>query len=618
MCLLKQSSHVDVDMNLIQTFPPQADESGRGYYRRLSAANALSSWKDLARHSSGRASFDALLVHPDHVSKSLKLELDWCLQATAQDDFARSWRGVRRVNRDAVCIPCLREAVYLRAHWEHAYMVACPTHDVLLLDTCPLCEQPLRLGREHIASCDCGFDMRAATPKSSTSAQRWVSTLVAHGRADGVCCGPGIEEAGPSVASRLISTLSRQPDPLVISRRQNASSPSSIDELVAFLRPLETLLADWPANFKKHVSLRLRDGPADGRTLNSRLGSWYQQLRKLSDHRASHPFLDVIAQVSEVEFDGVIGLDAATKIINRTATHVLLLEASARIGITHSSLLNYHRKGSLPSKAIKVGTNGRVYQVEVTEVNEIIRARQQWTSEEEVCAILGIPPGVLSHLCDAGEVIRDARWKEDLRKGGPFELASIHRFVLNVRSSVDTRQDDGRRIKLRDLSAKHVGDKGALARALQAISSGEIPAANGGDGLVGDYEYLWDAVAKHHGRPMLSQGQTVQGLAQATGYKHESISNWIGQGLLKSFEVLLRGQPCRVVTPLQFVEFRRQFVPLSDLAKEMGTKSSALARQLNGIEILGAQVLPGGERRGGLVRMADLGRAAIQNAVSHS
>lgn len=612
MCWTKPSFHDDVDMTLIQTFAPHSDESGRGYYRRLSSANAMSSWKELTRHVGTRCTFDALLAHPEPVAQALGIEPAWCRQASAQDDRVRGWTGLRRHGRDAVCGHCLRESLHLRATWEHAFLVACPCHGVLMRDTCPACSSPLRTGREHIEFCDCGFDLRASECEPASAAQSWVSSLLTKGTATLDDCGPTLRDVPAAVAAKLVNILCKQPDPNIDARRWNASAPSTMLELVAFLNPLEQLLSKWPLNFKAHVSERLRVGPINGRTLNSRLGTWYQQLRKLSEHEASHPFLAVVGQVAEVEFDGVLGLDAAAKIINKQATHVLLLEAATRIGISHSAMTSFRGKGAFKCKSIRSGTNGVVYQVAVSEVNAIIEARRGWTTDAQACAMLGVPASVLDRLCEAGAVVREVRWKEDLRKGGPIELASIHRLTERLRSSVAPDDGPGRRIQLRELSARYVGDKKALVSALQAIANGTVCAVKAGP-VLGDYEYLWDSIAKHYARPVLDQGVSVQGLSEATGYKHETISHWIGHGLLKSFDVLISGQPCRVVTPTQYNEFRRQFIPVSDLAKELGTKSSALVPLLNGIEVLGFQVLADGARRGGVVRIKDLARAAIQN-----
>lgn len=77
---------------------------------------------------------------------------------------------------------------------------------------------------------------------------------------------------------------------------------------------------------------------------------------------------------------------------------------------------------------------------------------------------------------------------------------------------------------------------------------------------------------------------------------------------------MLRGQACRVVLPHQLLAFRQAYMPLADLARGIGTKSSALSKLLSGIELVGALQLPGGVNRGGLIRVAELGRLAVLGA----
>lgn len=143
-------------MELIATFAPHDDESALGYYRRLASDNALSSWKELARLCEVSTAKSALFARPEHVATGLGLEVDWSKQASKHDDTARGWRGLRRASSDAVCPHCLGESVYLRMGWEHAYMVACPHHEVLLCDACSACGSRLTSNRERAHSIDGG------------------------------------------------------------------------------------------------------------------------------------------------------------------------------------------------------------------------------------------------------------------------------------------------------------------------------------------------------------------------------------------------------------------------------------------------------------------------------
>jgi hypothetical protein len=60
--------------------------------------------------------------------------------------------------------------------------------------------------------------------------------------------------------------------------------------------------------------------------------------------------------------------------------------------------------------------------------------------------------------------------------------------------------------------------------------------------------------------------------------------------------------------------FRHSYMPLADLARAMDKKASALSRLLTGIKLVGAKQLPDGAMRGGLIRIADLGRLAVLGA----
>lgn len=108
-------------MSLLVTYPPNEDESGFGYYRRLAADNILSGWRELARVAGVQSSRSALLGHTDFVAEQLGLEHEWADFASQQDLVCRSWSRLQRRQADAVCPACLAEEGYLRHHWEHTY-----------------------------------------------------------------------------------------------------------------------------------------------------------------------------------------------------------------------------------------------------------------------------------------------------------------------------------------------------------------------------------------------------------------------------------------------------------------------------------------------------------------
>jgi hypothetical protein len=114
--------------------------------------------------------------------------------------------------------------------------------------------------------------------------------------------------------------------------------------------------------------------------------------------------------------------------------------------------------------------------------------------------------------------------------------------------------------------------------------------------------------------PLIEAGMSIQQLAKETNWKWESIAHWIDNGLLASELVHRRGQSCRIVLPHQLLAFRQYYLPLADLARVMGTKSSALSLLLPHIELIGAKKLADGGTRGGLIRICDLGHLALTGA----
>jgi hypothetical protein len=123
---------------------------------------------------------------------------------------------------------------------------------------------------------------------------------------------------------------------------------------------------------------------------------------------------------------------------------------------------------------------------------------------------------------------------------------------------------------------------------------------------VGGLQFAWDEVRALFGSVVLDSGLTLEELARATGWKYESIAHWIGEGLMSCEKTTRRGQETRVITPTHLLAFTRQYIPLADLARLLGTSPSGVAKRLVGMDIIGSQHLPRGAKRGGLIRLADM------------
>ena len=601
-------------MTLIVAYDPHEDESGRGYYRRLAADNSFGSWRDLAGMAGVARTPAAMLLCPDHVAAELGLEAAGTEQAAQQEQRARSWRGLRRTTSDAVCPACLNDRAYLRAYWEHSFATACPTHATCLIDRCPSCREPLSPNRPCIELCACGHDLRSIVAPPASSSQIWLSSLIA---SDGKSFGgvaPQFEAVSVNTLCEFVRDLCRGADLVAPSARKGASRFPSTQSAIEFLRPLDDLLAEWPGGFKSHASARIAAGRAGARTLNTLLGPWYQRLKRSCTGTPLKPFLEAVIEVASREFDGVLSLDAASKIAVTFTESLLVSDAAKSLGVSWGMLHDAVRNGRCLSSTHKLGTRSLVYHVPVKEVERIAKLRAEWISEDEACTLAHVAPAVMKLMMAAEVVESDIKWRQDILKAGPIRkssLVSLCELLTRRSGRRDVPGEDC--VSWSELTSRRMGDKRAIQAAMRAAASGELlPASRGWQ--LGETRFLRSDLVKYFSTPVLERGMTVQQLAERTGWKWETIGHWIDTGLLGAQQIVLRGQPCRVVLPEDLFAFRRNYLPLADLANAMGTKSSYLAEQLAGIEILGAKLGSSGARRGGLLRVADLGRLAVRGS----
>lgn len=601
-------------MSLVLTYAPRDDESGMGYYRRLSADNALFSWRDLASTAGVERNRRALLTRTDEMARNLGLESAWTEFSRQQEDLCRGWGSLHRAQSDAVCPACLAESPHLRHHSEHVYVTACPQHRILHVDQCDACGKHLSQERLYIGLCSCGHDLSNLPRIPATRGQQWLSTLIASNGQQSGSVKPSAHGVDINVLVKVIRTLCQYADPTRPGLPRGAASPKFVAEAVEFLSPLEALLADWPTGFQNHVEQRIAAGRKDARTLNTLLGDWYVSLRKLCQGTPLEPLLQIIIDVAARKSDCVLGLDSAKEMAEDATMYMRAPDAAKAIGISVSRLHDSIDAGECKHRARRTGTRGQLFEIPCAEVESIRRQRAGWISDNDACELADVSPIVLARMKAAGVIQSDARWREALMKGGPVERQSILDLYEHVeRSAQTTVVADDLTLTWAELTSRRMGDRKAIESLMQAIVCGKVKAVARGRTL-GEMTFLRADVSPYFGTPLLEAGMSIQQLAKATGWKWESISHWVDEGLLASEPIQRRGQSCRVVLPHHLLEFRQSYIPLADLARAMGMKSSALSRRLQGVELVGAKQLPDGAMRGGLLRVAELGRLAILGA----
>lgn len=601
-------------MSLIITYAPRDDESGMGYYRRLSADNALFSWRNLTETAGVERSRRALLMSAGDVARNLGLEPTWAESARKKEDLCHSWGRLHRSQSDAVCPACLAESPHLRHHWEHTYVTVCPQHRLLLVDQCNACEKHLSPERLYIGLCSCGHDLSSLQRVPATPVQQWLSALITSNGQQSGSMRPVLRRVDIDVLVKVIRTLCLHPDPKQPSLPRRVALPKSVAEAVEFLAPLEALLTNWPMGFRAHVEQRIAAGRKDARTLNTLLGDWYIRLRKLCQGTTLEPLLQVIIDVAAENSDCVLGMDSAKTMAADATGYMRAPDAAKTLGISASRLHDSIQAGECEHRTRRTGTRGQVYEIPCAEVERIRQQRGGWIADITACELAGVSPALLERMKAAGVIRSDIRWREDLMKGGPVECQSIVDLYKRVDGWAEpAAMTDEVTLTWAELTSRRMGEKQAIESLLKAIASGEMKAVTRAR-LLGEMSFLRSDVSRYFGTPVLESGMSIQQLAKATGWKWESISYWVDQGLLASESILRRGQPCRVVLPHHLLAFRVSYIPLADLARAMDKKASSLSRSLPGVELVGAKQTPDGAMRGALIRIADLGRLAVLGA----
>jgi hypothetical protein len=601
-------------MSIIVTYAPRGDESGMGYYRRLAADNALFSWRNLTETAGVERSRRALLTRADDVARNLGLEPTWTEAAKQKEDLCRNWARLHRAQSDAVCPACLAESLHLRNHWEHAYVTACPQHRIQLVDQCDSCRKHLSPERLYIGLCSCGHDLSSLPRVPASQSQQWLSTLIASSGQHSGPIKPVLKGVDINVLTKVIRTLCLHADPKRPGLPRGAGLPKSVADAVKFLSPLEALLADWPMGFQAHVEQRIIAGRKDARTLNTLLGDWYISLRKLCQGTTLEPLLQIIIDVAAEKSECVLGLDSAKAMAEDATGYMRAPDAAKAIGVSVSRLHDSIQTGECEHRTRRTGTRGQVYEISCGEVERIQHGRAEWISDTTACELASVPPAVLERMKAAGVIQSDIRWREDLMKGGPVRRQSMLDLYERVnRLAEPAAVADDATLTWAELTSRRMGEKQAIESVLKAIANGDVKAVTRARTL-GEIAFLRSDVSQYFGTPLLEAGMSIQQLAKATGWKWESIAYWIDEGLLASETIQRRGQPCRVVSAYQLLTFRQSYIPLADLARAMDKKASALSRSLAGIKLLGAKKLPDGAMRGGLIRIADLGRLAMLGA----
>src|SRR5690606_19239373 len=117
----------------------------------------------------------------------------------------------------------------------------------------------------------------------------------------------------------------------------------------------ENLLFLLMAPFSQRLEPPQNSVRFNAKTLNTLLGTWYIQLRKLCQGTALEPFLRVVIEVASQKFDGSLGLDASTHLAAEVIDHIGLPQAAKLMGVSRDYLFRSVMNGVCSYRTRTVG-----------------------------------------------------------------------------------------------------------------------------------------------------------------------------------------------------------------------------------------------------------------------
>lgn len=529
-----------------------------------------------------------------------------------QKEFLRSQHA-------PLCPQCLAADGVAKEVWSHLLVTACPAHQTALLCQCPGCAQPICLTRRALLCCDCGYDFRYATCTPATAFAAGLSALLANVSVPTRQALPaslnqlGFEPLLPAFLLMLAKAQGRMSGQLPSKFRFATSS--SVEDSVALVGYLESLLGEWPQRFDSIVEDRLYNG--DGVSLAGRIGTWYRELFSAY----STPSFDFLRERFKAllaeHFDGRLGISTRAMMFGPDNADALnwfsAAEAARLLGVAPDILTNFVITQEVQGRVHQEGKN-RFIAIHRSTLDQIASQRSAYLSATEARQRLNVSKNFFERFIQAGGLRRHKRDERPVLVAGEFRLDEVDAVIGQLTGRQRKKSGVSHAIGIQDISVKHGISNTKIVGVLQDILHGIVrPVAHVGSlaGLAGlqfDKAEIEQRVRDNDPDVALS----VDDLAQVSGWKAGVIKKWIQGGHLHAIEER-HGKAKRDVVPVSaLIEFLLTYIPTAELSRQLDTKTQYLIQAWRPAKI--EIVVPPQDMRGGqrglLVRNADLARAA--------
>ncbi|MBI6630922.1 TniQ family protein [Pontibaca salina] len=600
---------------MIAPIHPEPNESLDGYLRRLAEAELWADVTDLLG-GVGLQYGRRLIEDADEVERLLELPegiLNPLLPSAKASAARFNWRFERH-HSAPVCPECISTGRPHHQAWRHAFVTSCVEHELVLIDSCPMCLEQLRPGAGGYGSCSCGCPLDRLVHKKAADWELAISAVIGGQMHPArATLPPSLAFRNPSDIGSFLHFLGGSQSPAITGKPGKLPFPKTVKEAQSFLADAQHLLCNWPMGFQHEVSARLAAGDQTASSAPARLGKWYHSLMQFTD-KAYLDFRAVLEDVVAREFDGAYTGGAVGTETERD--WVSAAEAARLIGISAERIVDAVSKDLIDGQIFSSGFGHRHTTVRRAVIDQVLTDRARFIDKTSAREQLGISRKQFDLLVRSKFVSEALPAERPPLVDGLFDRVALTQIVAGI-----ARQSSpvvAKSIAFRELNLRFTTDLKGLNEVLRLIANGELrPDLDSTGGKLAEFRFDREEVERVLKEMRRGPGYTVQEVAALTGWKAQCISRWCLQGLLEHEEFDHAGAVGRVVRADALARFQETYVPVSVLARQAGTSPRHLIRMLTqqGIEPVGA-FQDGKAWRGHLVALAPLASFAIAHASS--
>jgi hypothetical protein len=573
-------------------------ESSRGYLLRIAHANG---------HDTARNLWKALRWWDYPADRLLRMGLK--LPRVAVEALGGPFPAYCQISRDLPgslrvddfnqvefrwCPSCLAESEFVRMEWEIKLFCVCVVHKVILTDRCPACDSLQPLARGALGRCRCGTHLSVApsvpaSPELIAFHDSLLTVLAGWPVAGGL-------DLAPLQWLRLVKYFGSFGLEAPPTRPGQVPGLHKLQTSLRLTTATAHLLSDWPRNYHQLLDDIARSMPGA-----ARLGHTYGRLYRAIYRDLAEPGFQFLRDAFETylhkNWTGLLAKRNRRLKPGTITTHPRksLRDMARQTKTGKSSIRRLASAGEIDGSAIRHAPGRTTWAFPVTAIGQAKERLAGTVNFQQARTLLGVNKRRVRELIDAGLVRTWVNPKDAQAAAWCISRKDVHTLAYAGKRIPGSYVDGDRRfVTLRHVLKFWQLKTGEFPAIIRAIQSGVLQCARDPRAPAGLGDTLFDAVEirgwLHASRSAAEELLTIDGAATRLGLKQQVAYELVRSGLLHSVVNEDGTRRGRGVSLQAIDEFRRSYVPLTDIARSRGVGVRRVLGDLSARPVSGPRI----------------------------